>query len=158
MSMVNKSHSDLLYLLTLLSKKREDLLSPFLDNSINEWIGLSFKYEGNQEAFNLVKERFVTLWIDNHITQIVEDDVPDNVRYKAMELFSEYMETSNSEFDDTNIKHSLLETKLKVIKELLKHEDLNSQKLNEFRYSYEKDKALFERMFRKFDSQLNSNQ
>lgn len=100
----------------------------------------------------------MTLWIDNHITQIIEDDVPDNVRYKAMELFSEYMETSNSEFDDTNIKHSLLETKLKVIKELLKHEDLNSQKLNEFRYSYEKDKALFERMFRKFDSQLNSNQ
>lgn len=61
MSMVNKSHSDLLYLLMLLSKKREDLLSPFLDNSLNEWIGLSFKYEGNQEAFNLVKERFVTL-------------------------------------------------------------------------------------------------
>ena len=72
MSMVNKSHSDLLYLLMLLSKKREDLLSPFLDNSINEWIGLSFKYEGNQEAFNLVKERFVTLWIDSHITQIIE--------------------------------------------------------------------------------------
>ena len=113
--MVNKSHSDLLYLLMLLSKKREDLLSPFLDNSINEWIGLSFKYEGNQEAFNLVKERFVTLWIDSHITQIIEDDVPDNIRYKAMELFSEYMETSISEFDDTNIKHSLLETKLKVI-------------------------------------------
>lgn len=150
MSIVKRSHDDLLYIFSLLSKKREELISPFLDKDF-EWIGLSFKYERNQAAFDLVRERFVTLWIDKHITKIIEDDIPEHVRNKAMELLSEYMNTSKSELDDSMIKHSLLETKLKVLKSLLTVEDLNHQKLNELKYSYEKDKALFERKFQRFE-------
>lgn len=153
MSLVKRSHDDLLYILTLLFKKREELTSPFLDKDY-EWIGLSFKYERNQAAFDLVRERFVTLWIDKHITKIIEDDIPEHVRNKAMELLSEYMNTSNSELDDSKIKHSLLETKLKVLKSLLTVEELNHQKLNELRYSYEKDKALFEREFQRFEKKI----
>ena len=116
---------------------------------------MSFKYERNQAAFDLVRERFVTLWIDKHITKIIEDDIPEHVRNKAMDLLSEFMSTSNSELDDSKIKHSLLETKLKVLKTLLNAEDLNNQKLNELRYSYEKDKALFEREFLKYESEIS---
>lgn len=154
MSLVKRSHDDLLYILTLLFKKREELISPFLDKDY-EWIGLSFKYERNQAAFDLVRERFVTLWIDKHITKIIEDDIPEHVRNKAMDLLSEFMSTSNSELDDSKIKHSLLETKLKVLKTLLNAEYLNNQKLNELRYSYEKDKALFEREFLKYESEIS---
>ncbi|HBJ76334.1 MAG TPA: hypothetical protein DDY68_00220 [Porphyromonadaceae bacterium] len=153
MTEADKSHNDLLYILGLLSKKREELISPFL-NKDPEWIGLSFKYERNQSAFNVVKESFVTLWIDKHITQIIEDDMPDDVKNKAMELLSQYMSNSHSSWNDTEIKHSLLGTKLNILKELLKHEDVNSQKLNELRYSYEKDKALFEREFQKFEEEM----
>ena len=110
MSLVKRSHDDLLYILTLLFTKSEELISPFLDKDY-EWIGLSFKYERNQTAFDLVRECFVTLWIDKHITKITEDDIPEHVRNKAMDLLSEFMSTSNSELDDSKIKHSLLETK-----------------------------------------------
>lgn len=150
-----RSHNDLLYILTLFFKKRVELISPFLEKNY-EWIGKSFKYERNQDAFDMVRECFLTIWIDKHITQIIEDDIPEHVRYKVMELLSEYMNTQNSELDDSKIKHSLLETKLKVLKTLLNADDLNNQKLNELRYSIEKDKALFEREFLKYESEINT--
>ena len=156
MSIVKKSHDDLRYILTLLFKKRGELISPFLDKDY-EWIGMSFKYERNQTAFDLVRECFFTLWIDKHITQIIEDDIPNHVRNKAMELLSEYIQTSNSKLDDSKIKHSILVTKLRVLRTLLNTEDENNKHLNELRYSYEKDKALFEREFRKYESEIDPN-
>lgn len=156
MSIVKNTYDDLLYILTLFSKKREELVSPFL-NKDYEWIGLSFKYERNQAAFDLVRERFITLWIDKHIIQIIEDDIPEQVRNKAMNLLFEYINTSKSGIDDSKIKHSLLETKLKVIQALLSTEDTNTKKLNELRFSYEKDKAIFEREFLKYEKEIASN-
>lgn len=69
-----------------------------------------------------------------------------------MGLISEFILTSYSRIDHSKINHSIIETKLKALQILLDTEDLNEQKLNELRYSYEKDKALFEREFRKFDA------
>ncbi len=148
-----KPKDELLYVLGLLSKEREELVSTFLEKD-PELIGLTFKYETNQAAFDLVRERFATLWLDKHIQKLLEDDVSPSTRRKAMELISDLMKSSGSELDYSQIKHSLLKTKSDVIRELLKHEDSNSQKLNELRFSYEKDKALFERKFREFDSQM----
>ncbi len=148
-----KPKDELLYVRGLLSKEREELVSTFLEKD-PELIGLTFKYETNQAAFDLVRERFATLWLDKHIQKLLEDDVSPSTRSKAMALISDLMKSSGSELDDSQIKHSLLKTKSDVIRELLKHEDSNSQKLNELKFSYEKDKALFERKFRELDSQM----
>ena len=149
--MVKSSHNEILYLLHFLFKKREELISPFLDRNY-ELVGMTFKYERNQAAFNVVRERFITLWIDKHITQLIADDIPEHIRNRAMGLISEFILTSYSRIDHSKINHSIIETKLKALQILLDTEDLNEQKLNELRYSYEKDKALFERELRKFDA------
>ncbi len=150
-----KSNKGLVYILAFLSKKREDLISPFLDKE-PEWIGLSFKYERNQPAFDLVREKFITLWFDSHITQLMNDEIPEEIKMKALSLVSELMSARNTEMDDSDIKHSLLSTKLSVIKELLRNEDCISAKYNELRYAYERDKALFEREFLKYENELQS--
>lgn len=150
-----KSNNDLLYIINLLSKKREEFISSFLYKDY-ELIGLTFKYEFNQAAFDLVRERFITLWIDKHIIQIMNDNIPVHVKKKAIALISSFMNTSSSKLDDTEIKHFLLKKKLDILHEMLKYEDLNTQKINKLKFSYDKDKALFEREFIKYEKLFNS--
>lgn len=149
-----KLNNDLVYILGLLSKKREELISPFLAKE-PEWIELSFKYEieRNQAAFDLVREAFITLWIDKHFPTILTDEIPDNVKRKALRVVSNLIDARKTEMDDSSIIHSLLSTKLSVIKELLRNEDSINAKFNKLRVSYIRDKALFEREFRKNDNE-----
>lgn len=149
-----KSNKDLLYVLSLLSKKREELVSPFLDKE-PEWIGPTFKYERNQPAFDLVREKFFTLWIDTHFTQLMADNIAEDVRIKALGIFSELMNASKTDMDDSSIKHSMLSTKVSVIKELLRNENNLNKKYNEIKLAYERDKALFEREFQKYEIEMN---
>lgn len=144
------NHEDILYLLSFFSKKREELISPFLDKAC-EWIGPTFKYERNQAAFDLVRESYVTLWIDRHFIQLNNDDVSDEIRNKALKMISTLLNAEESYIGDSQIKHSLLNTKIKVIQKLLLCEKESADKLNELKYAYDKDKALFEREFLKFE-------
>lgn len=148
-----KLNSETTYILGLLAKKREELISPFLDED-PQLIGRSFKYERNPAAFNLVRDCFFTLWVDRHIKQILEDDVSEQVRIKAMGLISELMNTFKSPLDDSTLKHELLKSQLRVIEDLLQREDTSQQNLNKLICSYERDKALFEREFLKYESEL----
>lgn len=148
-----KSNDELLYIMNLLSKKREELISPFLCKDY-KLIGQTFKYELNQAAFNLVRESFITLWIDKHIIQLMTDNIPAHVRKKAMILISSF--TPKSNLDDTEMKHSYLKKKLAILQEFLKYEDLKTQEINELRFSYDRDKALFERKFMKYENQVKS--
>ena len=143
-----------MFLLTFLSKKREELLIPFLDKEA-EWIGLSFKYERNQPAFNLVRDRFTTLWVDKHFQEFLSNEINDAIRQKGLLIFSELLNAKSSNIDDSKIKRALLATKLQILQELLKQEDMNISRLNELQYSYDKDKALFEREFSKYEQELS---
>ena len=146
----------MLFLLDLLSKKREELISPFLDKD-PEVIGLSFKYERNQAGFDLVRIRYITLWIDKHFQILKKDDIPKPIKQKALSLFSDLIGLSSSQVDYTNIKYDLLLTKVRIIDELLHYEDANIEKRNKLIFSYEKDKALFEREFSKYEKEINQN-
>lgn len=86
----------------------------------------------------------------------MNDNIPVHVKKKAIALISSFMNTSSSKLDDTEIKHFLLKKKLDILHEMLKHEDLNTQKINKLKFSYDKDKALFEREFIKYEKLFNS--
>lgn len=150
-----KSNSELIYALNLLSKKRGELISPFLDND-PEWFGLTFKYERNQSAFDLVCEKFTTLWIDKHFKQLIQDEIPESVRKKVLSLILILVDSNNQNIDDSSIKHSLLSTKLSIIEEILSNDDNMNIKYNKLKYSYERDKALFEREFLKYENKINT--
>ena len=131
-----KFNKGLLFLLDLLSRKREELISPFLDKD-PEVIGLSFKYERNQAGFDLVRMRYITLWIDKHFQLLKNNDIPEPIKQKALSLFSDLIGWSSSQMDNADIKHNLLSTKVKVIDELLHYEDANIAQRNELIFSYE---------------------
>ena len=154
--MMNKkdSHSELMYILDLLSSKRTELLVPFLESDLNQWIAHSFKYENNQPAFNLLKDYYKTLWIDKHFEQLTIDEQPESVKKKALTILSEFLQSKSFELDDALIKHGLLTAKLKTVNELLKYEDISTNQMNEFKYACEKDKALFEREFTRYEKEM----
>jgi hypothetical protein len=132
-------------------KKREELVTSFLDKHV-DIIGLTFKYETNQAAFDLVRDRFKSLWIDQHFLQILNDDISETTRKKIMSLLVNYLETNESTLNDSDIIHSLLQKKIEILGELISFEDNNIRKYNELKFSYERDKALFERELKKYES------
>lgn len=145
-----KSNDELLYIINMFVKKREELITPFLEGH-DELIGLTFKYERNQAAFDLVRDRFISLWIDQHFLQILNDDISESTRKKIMSLLVSYLKTNESALDDSDIMHSLLQKKIEILGKLISFEDNNTRKYNELKYSYERDKALFEREFKKYE-------
>ncbi len=151
------SHNELLYILDLLSSKRAELLTPFLESKSNEWTNYSFIYEKKQIAFDLVRNCYTTLWIDKHFEQLNTDDQPNSVKKKALTLLSEFLHMKSSELDEAQLKHELLTSKLKTIKELLNYEDISTIQMNEFKYAQVKDKALFEREFEKYENEMLKN-
>jgi hypothetical protein len=152
MQKLRKSKDDTSYVLNFLFKKREELLLPFL-NKDYKWIGLSFKYERNPAAFNLVREYYKTLWIDTHLLDILSNPKFDIVKLKILYNLLELIENKTFKLQNTQIAHTLLTSKLEVIGELLKHGD--NKRFNELKFSYEKDKALFEREFSKYSADIN---
>ena len=83
------------------------------------------------------------------------DNIAEDVRIKALGIFSELMNASKTDMDDSSIKHSMLSTKVSVIKELLRNENNLNKKYNEIKLAYERDKALFEREFQKYEIEMN---
>ena len=148
-----RSYDDILFILAFLSKKRVDLISPFLDKSV-EWIGPTFKYERNQPAFNLVREKFRTLWVDSHFQEFLNEDVNDDVKHNCLKIMSYLLYDEKATLGDAKFTHELLSNKIMILSELLTSEDIRTANLNEFKFSYDKDKALFEREFAKYEKEL----
>jgi len=163
-----KSHNDIIYILNALFKKRVELIAPFLER-INEWIALSFKYELNPSAFSIVRDLYVTLWIDTHFESLLNADLPESIRQKALSSISEIIEIINNpsksielnsninsnSYESASIKHKLLLTKITIINDILNLEDHNTKKLDELRHSYQKDKRLLEREFKRFSKEIS---
>ena len=147
--MQKKSNDDLIYILNFLYKGRENLIFPFLDKDY-ELIGKTFKYERNRAAFDLVRSQFLTLWLDKHFIKLLEEKIPESIRLKILSLLFcliDHKEKKDIILDNSEIEHVLLSNKIKIIKEILNYEDNATAKYNELKFSYEKDKALFEREF-----------
>lgn len=134
---------------------RVALLSLFLEKD-SELVGLSFKYEGNQAAFNLVRDYFYARWISSSITNVMNGDMPDEVKRKALSLISELAGEKCSQQDDPAINHYLLQQRMRGLVKLLSIEDIAAIRRGEVEYSYDKEKALFEREFKKYEAELRN--
>lgn len=99
------------------------MLSLFLEKD-SELVGLSFKYEGNQAAFNLVRDYFYARWISSSITNVMNGDMPDEVKRKALSLISELAGEKCSQQDDPAINHYLLQQRMRGLVKLLSIEDI----------------------------------
>lgn len=152
---INVKYERLRRILGLLRGKREELLSLFLEKD-SELVGLSFKYEGNQAAFNLVRDYFYARWISSSITNVMNGDMPDEVKRKALSLISELAGEKCSQQDDPAINHYLLQQRMRGLVKLLSIEDIAAIRRGEVEYSHDKEKALFEREFKKYEAELRN--
>lgn len=147
-------NKNLIYILKSLYIKRSKLIQPFLDKD-PELIGKTFKYERNQSAFKLVREYYQTLWIDSHFSQISLDEISDNLKNEYLWIITNWLSKVDRPcIQESSLQQKLLSDNIQILNEFLKQEDSMMIKLNKIKYAYEKDKALFEREFLKFEHKV----
>lgn len=144
---------DLVSALNFLRKGRVQLYTPFLKQDAIFIVGPSFKYENNQPAFDLVRDQYFTLWLDLQFNILFANkdlsEEAHNILLKAVEKMFALM--AHSQNSTPKLELQLIQTKEEVIEEMLLKAGDMDKKLNELKFAYDKDKALFERKLKKYE-------
>ena len=149
-----KSNSELEYSLDLLKRKREDLVSLFIEQDV-ELLRKTFEYEKSPVAFSLVRSQFITQWINEHFEQITDDDISDEVRKSAVKVCSQLIsEDKDKDSGIAEFKQAIVKGKLKVIQEFIATADRQNHNLEKLKLIKNKENALFEREFEKYVKEM----
>ena len=149
-----KSNSELEYSLDLLKRKREDLVSLFIEQDV-ELLRKTFEYEKSPVAFSLVRSQFITQWINEHFEQITDDDISDEVRKSAVKVCSQLIsEDKDKDSGIAEFKQAIVKEKLKVIQEFIATADRQNHNLEKLKLIKNKENALFEREFEKYVKEM----
>lgn len=149
-----KSNSELEYSLDLLKRKREDLVSLFIEQDV-ELLRKTFEYEKSPAAFSLVRSQFITQWINEHFEQITDDDIPDEVRKNAVKVCSQLIsEDKDKDSGIAEFKQAIVKEKLKVIQEFIATADRQNHNFEKLKLIKNKENALFEREFEKYVKEI----
>lgn len=149
-----KSNSELEYSLDLLKRKREDLVSLFIEQDV-ELLRKTFEYEKSPVAFSLVRSQFITQWINEHFEQIIDDDISDEVRKSAVKVCSQLIsEDKDKDSGIAEFKQAIVKEKLKVIQEFIATADRQNHNLEKLKLIKNKENALFEREFEKYVKEM----
>ena len=149
-----KSNRELEYSLDLLKRKREDLVSLFIEQDV-ELLRKTFEYEKSPVAFSLVRSQFITQWINEHFEQITDDDISDEVRKSAVKVCSQLIsEDKDKDSGIAEFKQAIVKEKLKVIQEFIATADRQNHNLEKLKLIKNKENALFEREFEKYAKEM----
>lgn len=151
-----KGDENLLFVLELFQNMRRGLIDDFKSKNTDIFIP-SFKYERQDESFNIAIGKYFVSWINLHYkcfeNMIFEaSDSPENHRNLEkifMQVYLKFIDSINCSSIKGNIMTSkILNDKVKLYEYLLeKSEDIDIKR-EEIILAYEKDKALFERALR----------
>ncbi len=150
------NNNELTRILALLRNARIKLSSRSeLENP--ELFKILFEFENNFELLNLAFEREFNLWVDEHFEEFEKDHELGNSQV-AIRYFHELMvdlvqsrvikTTSEKDVASRDFCISLLSEKIVVINELISVSKKSTKQYQRLLYSYQKDKALFEREFK----------
>ncbi len=140
-----KSNNELEYSLDLLKRKREDLVSLFIEQDV-ELLRKTFEYEKSPVAFDFVRSQFITQWIDEHFEQIADDDVSDDVKRNAVKVCSQLIsEDKDCNSDIAEFKQTITKDKLATLKEFIATADNANRNLEKVKLIMSRDKRLYER-------------
>lgn len=140
-----KSNSELEYSLDLLKRKREDLVSLFIEQDV-ELLRKTFEYEKSPATFDFVRSQFITQWIDEHFEQIADDDVSDDVKRNAIKVCSQLIsEDKDCNSDIAEFKQTITKDKLAALKEFIATADNANRNLEKVKLIMSRDKRLYER-------------
>lgn len=149
-----KSNIALEYSLDLLKRKREDLVSLFIEQDV-ELLRKTFEYEKSPVAFSWVRDQFITQWIDEHFEQIIYDDISEEVRKSAVKVCSQLIsEDKDKDSGIAEFKQAIVKEKLKVIQEFIATADRQNHNLEKLKLIKNKENALFEREFEKYVKEM----
>lgn len=149
------NNNELIGILSLLRNARRKLLSRSeLENP--ELFNNFFEFENNFELLNLAFEREFNLWVDGHFSEF-DEALEIGKSQAAIRCFNELMvelvqsrvikTTSENNIASREFCISLLSDKILVINELIAVSRKSTKQYQRLLYSYQKDKALFDREF-----------
>lgn len=149
------NNNELIGILSLLRNARRKLLSRSeLENP--ELFNSFFEFENNFELLNLAFEREFNLWVDGHFSEF-DEALEIGKSQAAIRCFNELMvelvqsrvikTTSENNIASREFCISLLSDKILVINELIAVSRKSTKQYQRLLYSYQKDKALFDREF-----------
>lgn len=141
-------------MLEFLAKGRQEIVAPFAIEEA-EWANLTYKYERNPEAFSIVRAKHFTEWLDLQFENLNTLEVSEAAKQKAIRLLGSLMDSNESDIDSSLLKHHLINSKLKVLHEFLQFADKTASEQIKLLARINKDKALFEREFEKYDKEMN---
>lgn len=153
--MLNKQ--DLLGVLDLMRKARGDLVLRTAHESPDLFRNF-FEFENDFDMLNLAFEREFNLWIDKHFEMFDSHFNPSDshssiTRFKrVMVELVENRVIRTSTTNDLASKDfciSLLSEKISILNNLIEISKKNEKQYQRLLYSYQKDKTLFDREFKK---------
>ena len=137
-----KSNSELEYSLDLLKRKREDLVSLFIEQDV-ELLRKTFEYEKSPATFDFVRSQFITQWINEHFEQITDDDISDEVRKSAVKVCSQLIsEDKDKDSGIAEFKQAIVKEKLKVIQEFIATADRQNHNFEKLKLIKNKENRM----------------
>lgn len=155
------NNTELLSLLWVMKKARTDLASRS-EYEDPELFKNFFEFERQQDMLNLAFEREFNLWVDKHFKIIdshEEFKVSEPVSNKFNKLMVSLVEDrvlkteTSTDIASKEFCISLLSEKKGLLDSLIQINDKSNKYYKRLLYSYQKDKALFEREFNKLMEQ-----
>jgi len=142
--------SDLIDILNIFAHARSKLVSDFVEQKPDVFSAI-FKYENDCVPMKFFKERYFIEWINYHFILFNDDNNPTSPCYnlfiKTMsQMLSRYV--ANNESDNSELMQMLIAEKLMFMQNILSAHDDSDIDYNKLIYSYEKDKALYNRKFK----------
>ena len=125
-----------------MKRKREDLVSLFIEQDV-ELLRKTFEYEKSPVAFSLVRDQFITQWIDEHFEQIIDDDISDEVRKSAVKVCSQLIS------EDKNKDSGIAEFKQSITKDKLNYKYEGTNTITFLNKKYENTKFAINFIFKK---------
>lgn len=157
------SPDPLLGVLRVFKKGRSFLVERFLEQEPELYESL-FKYENDKAMMELSRERERVLWLNAHMALYEEEKAAtpgfDDDRFfcSFSELVSLVSNCPISEDSDVSrFVAQLISRKESLIKSLLEKGDASERNLRYLSVSYERDKSLFERKFKKLIRERDVN-
>lgn len=141
--------------LSVLKKKRKDLISDFLNEEENVYIPM-YRYRKSKALTEISIEKYFLMWISSHYNEFLKRNNKNGDSNTNKEFNIIYLSLVE-EFQDSNktskLMKSLLNTKIEALKEMIKSGEKSDKNFNRIIYAMEKENVLFENQISKFKNE-----
>ena len=140
-------------LLCIFKENRELLILDFIKDDV-EIFDSMFRYENNYELMNISIDKWLTKYINNHFKEkYICKEIEIEFSKAMVVLIKKFgVNNSNEAFEKSNeLFASILSEKKEILNNIIHISNKDTDKFNKLKYSYQKDKVIFNREIKKIE-------